>query len=362
MNQTNGSSIAPSEAVPDRENAAACDGRQALLQVADLKVSFKTDEGQVQAVRGISFDVREGETVAIVGESGSGKSVTNLAMMGLIPQPPGRVDSGTALFQGRDLLKMNDRELQTIRGRHVSMIFQDPMTALNPLMTIEQQMTEMTRLHLSLTRKEASARAVAMLGLVGITSPEQRLRDYPHQFSGGMRQRVMIAMALSCEPELLIADEPTTALDVTIQAQIMDLLADLQERKGTAIVLITHDLGVVAGVADRVMVMYAGRIVEKANVKELFASPKHPYTLGLLGSLPRFDTDRHEKLLAIPGGPPDMSEPILGCSFSPRCDFAEAVCQRNDPALEPKTESAGKGDLPIVQPHLAACHVEIPSS
>ncbi|WP_047814536.1 ABC transporter ATP-binding protein [Rhodopirellula islandica] len=334
---------------------------QPLLQVADLKVSFKTDEGQVQAVRGISFDVRAGETVGIVGESGSGKSVTNLAMMGLIPQPPGQIDSGTALFQGRDLLKMTDRELQSVRGRHVSMIFQDPMTALNPLMTIEQQMTEMTRLHLGLTKKEAAARAVDMLGMVGITSPEKRLRDYPHQFSGGMRQRVMIAMALSCEPELLIADEPTTALDVTIQAQIMDLLADLQERKGTAIVLITHDLGVVAGVADRVMVMYAGRIVEKANVNDLFASPQHPYTLGLLGSLPRFDTDRHEKLLAIPGGPPDMSEPIVGCAFSPRCSFVQPVCEREEPTLALKTEPAGGANLPVVQPHLAACHVEMPS-
>ncbi|PHQ32674.1 peptide ABC transporter ATP-binding protein [Rhodopirellula bahusiensis] len=350
-----------SKPTAERENAAPREGNQPLLQVADLKVSFKTDEGQVQAVRGISFDVREGETVAIVGESGSGKSVTNLAMMGLIPQPPGQVDSGTALFQGRDLLKMSDRELQSVRGRHVSMIFQDPMTALNPLMTIEQQMTEMTRLHLSLTKKEAAARAVDMLGLVGITSPEKRLRDYPHQFSGGMRQRVMIAMALSCEPELLIADEPTTALDVTIQAQIMDLLADLQERKGTAIVLITHDLGVVAGVADRVMVMYAGRIVEKADVNDLFASPKHPYTLGLLGSLPRFDTDRHEKLLAIPGGPPDMSEPILGCSFSPRCDFVQPVCHREDPTLQLKAEPTGAANLPVVQPHLAACHVEVPT-
>ncbi|GAB5516394.1 MAG: ABC transporter ATP-binding protein [Rhodopirellula baltica] len=361
MNPAPGSQAHPSMTASKDAGDAPRQSSEPLLQVSNLKVSFRTDEGQVQAVRGISFDVREGETVAIVGESGSGKSVTNLAMMGLIPQPPGQVDSGTALFQGRDLLKMSDRELQSIRGRHVSMIFQDPMTALNPLMTIEQQMTEMTRLHLSLTKKEAAARAVDMLGLVGITSPEKRLRDYPHQFSGGMRQRVMIAMALSCEPELLIADEPTTALDVTIQAQIMDLLADLQERKGTAIVLITHDLGVVAGVADRVMVMYAGRIVEKANVNDLFASPKHPYTLGLLGSLPRFDTDRHEKLLAIPGGPPDMSEPILGCSFSPRCNFVQPVCQREDPSLQLKAEPTGAANLPVVQPHLAACHVEVPS-
>lgn len=360
MSETHGDPMTTSEAAALDAKDAPRDGGSPLLQVSDLHVSFKTDEGHVQAVRGISFDVRAGETVAIVGESGSGKSVTNLAMMGLIPQPPGRVDSGSALFQGRDLLKMNARELQAIRGRHVSMIFQDPMTALNPLMTIEQQMTEMTRLHLSLTKKEASARAVEMLGMVGITSPEKRLRDYPHQFSGGMRQRVMIAMALSCEPELLIADEPTTALDVTIQAQIMDLLADLQERKGTAIVLITHDLGVVAGVADRVMVMYAGRIVEKANVNDLFESPRHPYTLGLLGSLPRFDTEQHDQLSAIPGGPPDMSEPIVGCSFAPRCSFVEDVCKKTEPDLERKVAaSGGVNSLPVVQPHLAACHVEV---
>ncbi|EMI52967.1 ABC transporter ATP-binding protein [Rhodopirellula sallentina] len=323
-----------------------------ILRVDDLHVSFKTDEGMVRAVRGVSFDVRAGETVAIVGESGSGKSVTNLAMMGLVPKPPGNVDSGRALFGGRDLLTMSDRELQDIRGRHIAMIFQDPMTALNPLMTVEQQLTEMTRLHLSVTRHEARRHAIEMLGLVGITAPEKRLRDYPHQFSGGMRQRVMIAMALSCEPELLIADEPTTALDVTIQAQIMELLADLQERKGTAIVLITHDLGVVAGVADRVLVMYAGRIVEKADVRTLFAGPQHPYTIGLLGSLPNVESNRDEPLAAIPGQPPDLSQPILGCSFRDRCDHRFDRCQNEAPLLTPRADLGG-------EPHLAACHADL---
>lgn len=322
-----------------------------ILAVDDLHVSFKTDDGFVRAVRGVSFDVHGGETVAIVGESGSGKSVTNLAMMGLVPMPPGIIERGTAMFDDRDLLKLNDRELQSIRGRHIAMIFQDPMTALNPLMTVEQQLTEMTRLHLRLTKHEAQKQAVEMLGLVGITAPEKRLRDYPHQFSGGMRQRVMIAMALSCEPELLIADEPTTALDVTIQAQIMDLLADLQQRKGTAIVLITHDLGVVAGVADRVMVMYAGRIVEKSNVRPLFASPQHPYTIGLLGSLPNVESDRDEPLQAIAGQPPDMSVEIVGCSFVERCPFAMDRCDSDDPVL-----TVRHGD----QEHSAACHAEMP--
>ncbi|MCM2369396.1 ABC transporter ATP-binding protein [Aporhodopirellula aestuarii] len=338
------------ESTPATTSSESSD--DAILSVSDLHVSFKTDEGMVRAVRGVSFDVRAGETVAIVGESGSGKSVTNLAMMGLVPKPPGNVDSGKAMFGGRDLLTMSDRNLQDIRGRHIAMIFQDPMTALNPLMTVEQQLTEMTRLHLSLTRQEARKRAVEMLGLVGITAPEKRLRDYPHQFSGGMRQRVMIAMALSCEPELLIADEPTTALDVTIQAQIMELLADLQARKGTAIVLITHDLGVVAGVADRVLVMYAGRIVERADVRTLFANPQHPYTIGLLGSLPNIESNRDEPLAAIPGQPPDLSQPIVGCSFRDRCPHRFERCQTDDPVL------TSRGALES-EPHMAACHADL---
>ena len=274
--------------------------QEPILSVEDLQVSFKTDDGIVRAVRGVSFDVRPGETIGLVGESGSGKSVTNLALMGLIPKPPGNIDGGRAIYRGNDLLTMNDTELQEMRGNQISMIFQDPMTALNPLMTVEQQMTEITRLHMNLSKSDARDRAAEMLELVGISSPAKRLRDYPHQFSGGMRQRVMIAMALSCEPDILIADEPTTALDVTIQAQILDLLADLQQRKGTSIILITHDLGVVAGVCHRVMVMYAGRVVEKANVNQLFESPQHPYTIGLLESLPRFDAEKTELLQAIP--------------------------------------------------------------
>ncbi|MFG0261732.1 MAG: ABC transporter ATP-binding protein [Novipirellula sp. JB048] len=319
-----------------------------ILEVDDLQVSFRTDDGIVRAVRGVSFDIRAGETVGIVGESGSGKSVTNLALMGLVPKPPGRIDGGRALYEGRDLLKMNESQLRTIRGRKIAMIFQDPMTALNPLMTIEQQLCETTRLHLGLTQKQARARAVEMLEMVGISSPAKRLRDYPHQFSGGMRQRVMIAMALSCEPDVLIADEPTTALDVTIQAQILDLLADLQKRRGTSIILITHDLGVVAGVCHRVLVMYAGRVVEKAPVQDLFASPKHPYTLGLLNSLPRFDQVQSQSLQAIPGQPPDLARIPEGCSFRDRCPYSIEKCQTIDPPLAP----SGEG-------RLAACLVDV---
>ena len=321
---------------------------ESLLSVDDLQVSFKTDDGLVRAVRGVSFDVQPGETVGLVGESGSGKSVTNLALMGLVPKPPGRIDGGKATYRGRDLLTMSDQELQGIRGKQISMIFQDPMTALNPLMTIEQQMTEITRLHMGLTKKAARVRAAEMLEMVGISSPAKRLRDYPHQFSGGMRQRVMIAMALSCEPDVLIADEPTTALDVTIQAQILDLLADLQKRRGTSIILITHDLGVVAGVCHRVMVMYAGRVVEKADVNGLFDSPKHPYTVGLLESLPRFDEEKSDLLQAIPGQPPDLAHIPDGCAFRPRCPYSIERCTSEDPKLTPVS-----GD------RLAACLVDV---
>ncbi len=322
-----------------------------ILRVDDLAVSFRTDEGTVRAVRGVSYDVRPGETIGLVGESGSGKSVSNLALMGLVPNPPGSIDGGRAIYHGQDLLRMSERQLQKIRGRKIAMIFQDPMTALNPLMTVEQQMTEMTRLHLGLSRKDARHQAAEMLELVGITSPAERLRDYPHQFSGGMRQRVMIAMALSCEPDLLIADEPTTALDVTIQAQILDLLADLQKRRGTSIILITHDLGVVAGVCHRVMVMYAGRIVEKADVNDLFASPRHPYTIGLLNSLPRFDEEKSELLQAIPGQPPDLAHLPSGCAFRERCVYSKAECASIDPPLEPTSNN-----------RLAACLVDVQTS
>lgn len=304
-----------------------------LLSVQDLHVSFQTDDGLVEAVRGVSFELGRGETLGIVGESGSGKSVTSLALMGLIPRPPGRIDRGSAWFDGRDLIRMNPAELMGIRGRRIGMIFQDPMTALNPLMTIGQQLTEVTRRHLGLTQAAAMSRAAEMLEMVGISSPGQRLRDYPHQFSGGMRQRVMIAMALSCEPDILIADEPTTALDVTIQAQILELLHDLQQRRGTSIILITHDLGVVAGVCDRVLVMYAGRVVEQATVNDLFASPRHPYTLGLLRSLPRLDRDHSQRLEAIAGQPPDMTRVPAGCSFRPRCPVAVQRCESESPPL-----------------------------
>ena len=319
-----------------------------ILSVDNLQVSFRTDDGTVRAVRGVSFDIEPGETVGIVGESGSGKSVTNLALMGLVPKPPGRIDGGTAIFKGEDLLKMSDRKLQSVRGRKIAMIFQDPMTALNPLMTVEQQMIEMTRLHLGYDKKKARNHAAEMLEMVGISSPSKRLRDYPHQFSGGMRQRVMIAMALSCEPDVLIADEPTTALDVTIQAQILDLLADLQERRGTSIVLITHDLGVVAGVCRRVLVMYSGRVIEKAPVDDLFASPRHPYTLGLLGSLPRFDEEKSELLRAIPGQPPDLAHIPKGCSFRPRCPYAVDKCEVTDPSL-----------VSVGDQRMAACLVDV---
>jgi oligopeptide transport system ATP-binding protein len=253
--------------------------------------------------------------------------------MGLVPKPPGNIDRGRALYHGQDLLHMSERQLQRVRGHKIAMIFQDPMTALNPLMTIEQQMTEITRWHLGMNRKQARQRALEMLEMVGISSPAARMNDYPHQFSGGMRQRVMIAMALSCEPDLLIADEPTTALDVTIQAQILDLLADLQQRRGTSIILITHDLGVVAEVCHRVMVMYAGRIVEQAGVRDLFATPRHPYTIGLLNSLPRFDEQTSELLQAIPGQPPDLAHLPEGCAFQARCPYSIDRCTQVDPPL-----------------------------
>ena len=308
------------------------DQAKPLLQVEELKVSFKTDESMVRAVRGVSFDVYPGETVGLVGESGSGKSVTNLALMGLVPKPPGRIDGGKVIYDGKDLLSVSETDLQSIRGRRIAMIFQDPMTALNPLMTVGQQLTEMTRLHLGFNRKQAKRKAAEMLELVGISGAEKRLRDYPHQFSGGMRQRVMIAMALSCEPDLLIADEPTTALDVTIQAQILELLRDLQHRRGTSVIMITHDLGVVAEICHRVLVMYAGKVVEKADVSSLFSDPKHPYTQGLLHSLPRLD-QAGKTLQAIPGQPPDLGNLPVGCSFRQRCDHAIEACAQMEPDL-----------------------------
>ncbi len=303
-----------------------------ILQVDDLRVEFHTDDGVVKAVDGVSFDLKRGETLGIVGESGSGKTVTSLAILGLIPQPPGKIASGRALYRGDDLLTMDERKLCGIRGNRIAMIFQDPMTSLNPFLTVEQQLTEVTRLHLGHTHKQAIDHAVHMLERVGIPNAAQRIFDYPHQFSGGMRQRVMIAMALACKPDVLIADEPTTALDVTIQAQILELMRELQEDQGTAIILITHDLGIVANMCHRVDVMYAGRFVERADVDTLFREPRHPYTHGLLDSLPRLDRGS-QRLQAIPGQPPDLTCLDAGCAFRPRCAYAVDKCATEQPPL-----------------------------
>jgi oligopeptide transport system ATP-binding protein len=302
----------------------------ALLEINDLYVEFRTDAGVVRAVDGVSFAVGAGETLGIVGESGSGKSVTSLAIMGLVPRPPGHVSGGPVLFQGRDLLRFNQRQLAEVRGNRIAMIFQDPMTSLNPFLTIADQLIEVTRLHLRYTRRRAFDYAVEMLERVGIPAAGRRVFEYPHQFSGGMRQRVMIAMALSCKPQLLIADEPTTALDVTIQAQILELMAELQKAEGTTIVLITHDLGVVASTCRRVLVMYGGRLVEEASVDNIFARPKHPYTLGLLKSIPRLDAAQ-KALTPIAGQPPDLADLPAGCYFRPRCPNAVERCAAEYP-------------------------------
>jgi oligopeptide transport system ATP-binding protein len=305
-----------------------------LLHVEDLHVHFRTDDGVVQAVNGVSFELGEGETLGIVGESGSGKTVTNLALLGLIPRPPGVIAGGRALFRGKDLLKLSTAELSKVRGRRIAMIFQDPMTALNPFLTVGEQISEVTRLHLKHSVSQARRHAIEMLGRVHIPAPERRIDDYPHQFSGGMRQRVMIAMALACQPDVLIADEPTTALDVTIQAQMLELVKELQMSQGTAVILITHSLGVVASVCDRVIVMYAGKIAEEASVAALFAQPQHPYTVGLLESIPQWDARAHEPLKAIAGQPPDMLHPPSGCPFHPRCPLVMEKCLTEMPPLE----------------------------
>jgi oligopeptide transport system ATP-binding protein len=305
-----------------------------LLRVEDLHVHFRTDDGVVRAVNGVSFELAAGQTLGIVGESGSGKTVTNLALLGLIPRPPGVIAGGRAIYRGQDLLRLSDRELSKIRGGRIAMIFQDPMTSLNPFLTVGEQITEVTRLHLRHSAAQARKHAVEMLAQVGIPAPDQRIDDYPHQFSGGMRQRVMIAMALACRPDVLIADEPTTALDVTIQAQMLELIQELQRSQGTAVILITHSLGVVASVCDRVIVMYAGQIAEEAQVERLFAQPQHPYTLGLLESIPRWDTSTHEPLHAIAGQPPDMLHAPRGCPFHPRCQFVLDRCRSDMPPLE----------------------------
>ncbi|WP_370224689.1 ABC transporter ATP-binding protein [Cytobacillus sp.] len=298
-----------------------------VLEVKDLHVTFTTYGGEVQAVRGVTFDLYKGETLAIVGESGCGKSVTSQSIMRLIPSPPGRIADGAVLFKGKDLTKLKESEMRDIRGADISMIFQDPMTALNPTITIGEQIIEGIMQHESISRQDARKKALEMLNLVGIPNPSERLKHYPHQFSGGMRQRIVIAMALVCEPEVLIADEPTTALDVTIQAQILDLFKDIQRKTGVSIIIITHDLGVVAQVADRIAVMYAGKIVEAGERREIFYNPQHPYTKGLLNSVPRLDLDGAD-LVPIGGSPPDLFAPPAGCPFAARCGFAMEVCDR----------------------------------
>ena len=302
-----------------------------LLEVNNLKVSFFTHAGEVQAVRGTTFAIGTGEAVALVGESGCGKSVTAQSIMRLIPDPPGRIVGGEILFGGQDLAKLPEREMEKIRGNQIGMIFQDPMTSLNPTMTIGRQLTEGIVKHQGLPRREAEKRAVEMLALVGIPQPDRRVKQNPHEFSGGMRQRVMIAIALACEPRLLIADEPTTALDVTIQAQIIELMKELKDQTNTSIILITHDLGVVAGLCSRVLVMYAGQIVESGTLDEVFYRPGHPYTYSLLRAVPRLDAKVKERLVSIPGQPPDLLNPPKGCSFAPRCEFAMRICQERPP-------------------------------
>jgi oligopeptide transport system ATP-binding protein len=318
-----------------------------VLEVSDLVTRFHTSDGVVHAVNGVSFDVDEGETLAIVGESGSGKSVTMLSLLQLIPSPPGKVTNGTADFLGKDLLKMSTDEIRHVRGARIGMVFQDPMTSLNPVLTIGRQLTEPLEVHMGMDKNQARVRAIELLRLVGIPSAEARLDDFPHQFSGGMRQRVMIAMALACAPQVLIADEPTTALDVTIQAQIIELIKRLRTEMGMSIIWITHDLGIVAGLAHRVLVMYAGFVVEYAPVKELYANPQMPYTRGLLGSLPRIDSDENIRLVNIEGLPPDMLTAPKGCPFAPRCPYVFEKCVENPPLL------------PVGLDHGAACWWDI---
>lgn len=304
-----------------------------LLDVKGLETQFRTPDGIVHAVNGVSLTLKEGETLGIVGESGCGKTVTVLSILRLIAMPPGKIVAGKANFRGQDLLQMSNEEIREIRGSQIAMIFQDPMTSLNPVLTIERQLTEPLLLHLGMTKVQARNRAAELLGLVGIPNAKERLKDYPHQFSGGMRQRVMIAMALACDPQILIADEPTTALDVTIQAQIVELVKRLRDELGMAIIWITHDLGIIAGLARRVMVMYGGFIIEEAPVKELYANPSHPYTLGLLGSLPRIDQER-ERLFSIEGIPPVLYQMPAACPFAPRCKWAMERCGKENPVLE----------------------------
>jgi oligopeptide transport system ATP-binding protein len=320
-----------------------------LLEVQDLRTYFRVKAGRVRAVDGVNFNVRPGERVGVVGESGCGKSVTALSIMRLLPKPEGEQAGGSILFEGEDLLGLPESSMRKIRGGKIGMIFQDPMTCLNPTMTVGKQIGEALRLHLGLSRGEAKRRAISLLEQVGIPAATERINAYPHQFSGGMRQRVMIAMALACNPKLLIADEPTTALDVTVQAQILELINGVCKDFGTAVIMITHDLGVVAGMTDRVVVMYAGKVVETAPTDEIFTNPRHPYTLGLLASVPRLDEERPEELKTIEGAPPDLLKPPPGCPFMPRCAFARAIC-KTMPSLDPVSGN--------VQ-HLKACWADV---
>ena len=317
---------------------------EVLLDVRGLRTQFHTKAGVVLAVDGVSWNVCKGETVALVGESGCGKSVSALSVMRLVSAPAGRIVEGEILFKGRNLLALSEEEMRKVRGREIGMIFQEPMTSLNPVLTVGRQLTEPLEIHLGMTRAQAQTRAVEMLSLVGITDGARRLRQFPHQFSGGMRQRIMIAMALACDPALILADEPTTALDVTIQAQILELMKSLSRRLGIAILMITHNLGVVARYADRVNVMYGGKIVERASAREIYANPRHPYTLGLLRSVPRLDEPRRAKLQPIPGQPPDLSRLPVGCSFAPRCAYGVDRCREQVPPLDE-----------ISAEHLSAC-------
>ncbi|ARU59716.1 peptide ABC transporter ATP-binding protein [Tumebacillus avium] len=324
-----------------------------ILEVKDLKVSFHTYAGEVQAVRGVTFNLKKGECLAIVGESGCGKSVTSQAIMRLIQTPPGEIKAGSQIvFDGKtDIAKLTDREMENVRGSEMGMIFQDPMTSLNPTMKVGAQIAEGLIKHQGLSRQAARERAIEMLRLVGIPNPESRVEQYPHQFSGGMRQRVMIAIALACNPKLLIADEPTTALDVTIQAQILDLMRDLQEKTGASIIIITHDLGVVADVAQKVVVMYAGKVVENGTIDDVFYNPQHPYTWGLLRSVPRLDSSKDEDLIPIDGTPPDLIAPPKGCAFAARCPYAMEICMEQDPEM-----------TKIDQNHAAACWLLHPNA
>ena len=317
-----------------------------LLEVRNLKTHFFTDAGVVKAVDGVSYEVEAGETLSLVGESGCGKSVSALSIMRLIPHPPGRIIGGEVIFDGRDLLKLSDAEIRHVRGKHIAMVYQEPMTSLNPVLTIRRQLTESLELHLDMDRAAARQEAVRRLEQVGIPDPQRRIRQYPHQFSGGMLQRVMIAMALSCNPKLIIADEPTTALDVTIQAQILDLMKRLSREYGVSLLIITHNLGVVARYADRVNIMYAGRIVERGTAQDIYRNPRHPYTLGLLNSVPRLDLPKKEKLNPIEGQPPDLTNLPSGCAFRERCRFAVARCATETPPLRS-----------VEADHLSACFV-----